>query len=84
MQPKNREEKKEIILHTTISYNHFQNILRLFDVLPNFYFHHKWNDTCLLINMEKYVLPHDFPNDLHDLRILENIRQMSKLDRMIA
>ena len=36
MQPKNREEKKEIILHTTISYNHFQNILRLFEVLPNF------------------------------------------------
>ena len=38
MQPKNREEKKEIILHTTISYNHFQNILRLFEVLPNFTF----------------------------------------------
>ena len=32
------------------SYNHFHNILRIFDVLPNF--HHKWNDArILLINM---------------------------------
>ena len=57
MQPKNREEKKEIILHTTISYNHFQNILRLFDVLPNFTFTtsetmlaylQTWKNTCCL------------------------------------
>ena len=29
--------------------NHFPNILRLLDVLPNFSFHHKWNEVELLV-----------------------------------
>ena len=31
------------------TYNHFPTILRLFDVLPSFPFHHKWNDARLLL-----------------------------------
>ena len=54
-------------------YNHFHNILRLFDVLPNFPFIHGI-----------YELPHELPNDLKDLRKLGNIRKVSKLHRMIA
>ena len=48
------------------SYNHFYNILRLFDVLPNFSF--TTNETLFLIN-SIYELPQDLPKDLR-LRIL--------------
>ena len=48
---------------TMTSYNHFHNIFRLFDVLPNFpYITYKDG-----IN----ELPHDLPHDLR-LRILGN------------
>ena len=42
------DQYSEILVYS--GYNNFHNILRLFDVLPNF--HHKWNDArLLLINM---------------------------------
>ena len=52
-------------------HNHFHNILRLFDVLPNFPFPQL--KPCAIITYEHgiYDLPHNLPNDLR-LRILGN------------
>ena len=51
--------------------NHFHNILRLFDVLPNVPF--TTSETMSMVNMAykhgKYELPDELPNDL---RILGN------------
>ena len=52
------------------SYNHFHNILRLFDVLPNFPFTYKHSI-------------YELPNDLR-LRRLGNMRKVSGLHRIIA
>ena len=53
------------------AYNHFHNILRLSDVLPNCFSPQvKW---CLIITYKHgiYELPHEFPKDLR-LRMLVN------------
>ena len=67
-------------------YNHFHNILRLFDVLPNFPL--TTSETMRNFNYKhgKYEMPHKLLNDLrfNDLRKLGNIRKVSKLHRMIA
>ena len=56
--------KKEI-------YNHFHNILRLFDVLPNFPFTTNETEPNYPYKQGTYKLPHKLPNDLR-LRILGN------------
>ena len=57
--------------------NQFNNILRLSDVLPNVPF--TTSETmCSTYKHGKYELPHEFPNDLR------NIRKLSKLHTMIA
>ena len=50
-----------------VSYNHFHNILRLFDLLPNFPFTtgETMGDNVM------YELPHELPRDLK-LKILGN------------
>ena len=41
-----------LVLLTALSYNQFHCVFKLADVLPKFFFHHKWNDVqLLLINM---------------------------------
>ena len=52
--------------------NHFHNILRLFDVFPNFPFT-TCDKRCAIIIYKNgtYELPHELPNDLR-LRILRN------------
>ena len=54
------------------SYNHFHNILRLFDILPTFPFTASVKRCAIIIyNQVMYELPHELPNDLR-LRILGN------------
>ena len=57
------------------NYNQFHNILRLFDVLPNFPF--TASETMVVITYKHgiYELPHELPNDL---------RKLPRLHRMIA
>ena len=78
------KHKKSILVMST--YNHFHNILRLFDVL-RFSFHHKWNDARLwLINMV-----YEFQTDraintlgengtIHDQSLRENSNKKIKLE----
>ena len=68
-------------------YNQFHNILRLFDVLPNFPF--TTSETMAIITYKHgiYRLPLELPNNLRirkDLRKLGNSRKVSKLHKMIA
>ena len=59
-------------------YNQLHNILRLFDVLPNFPFTQV--TLCAIITYNKhriYELPHQLPNNLR-LRILENYEKSGK------
>ena len=58
--------------------NQFQNVLRLFDVLPNFLFTTSERMAIITYKHGIYKLPHKFPNDLR-LRKLGNIRKLSKL-----
>ena len=60
-----------LILKESFTYNHFHNISRLFDVLPNFLF--PANETMASITYKHsiYDLPHELQNDLR-LRILGN------------
>ena len=49
------------------TFNHFDNIVKLFDVLPNFP-----KRSAIISNKHSiYELPNELPNDLR-LRILEN------------
>ena len=69
-----------------VSYNHFHNVLRLFDILPSFpfttsetmrhYYLYTWN-----IRVATRVLKRRNTNDLKKLR---NNRKLSKFHRMIA
>ena len=52
-------------------YNHFQNILRLFDVLPNLRLPQVKRDVIIAHKRGTYELPHELPNGLR-LRILGN------------
>ena len=52
-------------------YNHFENILRLFDVLPNFPFTTSETIAILIYKHGIYELPHELLNDLR-LSILGN------------
>ena len=53
------------------AYNHFHNILRLFDDLPNFPFTTSETMGDITYKYSIYELPHELSNDLR-LRILEN------------
>ena len=55
------------------TYNQFHNILRIFDVLPNFPFSTSESHARLRISYKRgtYELPHELPNDIR-LRILGN------------
>ena len=64
-------------------YNNLHNILRLFDVLPNFLSPQVKRCAIITYKHGMYELPHELPNDLR-LRKLGNIRKVSKLHRMIA
>ena len=46
------------------SYNHFHNILRLFDVLPNFPFTTSETMRCITTKHGLHELRHELPNDL--------------------
>ena len=52
-------------------YNHFHNILRLFDVLRNFTFTTSETMDDITYKHGIYELPHELPNDLR-LRVLGN------------
>ena len=52
-------------------YNTTHNILRLFDVLPNFLSHQVKRRVIISNKDGIYELPHELPNDLR-LRILRN------------
>ena len=56
--------KREWALGYFSTYNQFHNILRLFDVLPNFPFLQV--NRCAIITYKNviYELPHELPNDL--------------------
>ena len=58
-------------------YNHFHNILRLFDVLPNFPFTTSEMMYDDLYKHDLYKLPHELPNDLR-LRILGSYKISGK------
>ena len=45
----NGATNKAIKTNENFADNHGHNILRLFDTLPNFPFHHKWNKGWLLV-----------------------------------
>ena len=66
-----------------LDYNHFHNILRLFDVLPNISF---TASETMGDYYGIYELLQELPNDLRlrKIRKLRNIRKVSKLHRMIA
>ena len=54
-----------------LAYNHFHNILRLFDALPNFPFTTSEMMRIIIYNHGIYELPHELPSNLK-LRILGN------------
>ena len=53
------------------TFNHFHNILRLFDGLPNFLSPQVKRCTIITYKHGVYEFPHELPNDLR-LRILRN------------
>ena len=60
------------VLHkNTKTYNHFHNILRLFDVLPNFLSPQAKRCTIITYKHGIHELPHELLNNLR-LRILGN------------
>ena len=65
------------------TYNHFHNIMRLFDVLPIFLSPQVKRCPIITYKQGIYKLPHMLPNDLA-LRKLGNMRKVSKLLRMVA
>ena len=66
--------------------NQFHNILRLFDVLPNFSFtiSETMRDYYLLTWYIRVASPFAERLKTQNLRRLENIRKVSKLHRMIV
>ena len=72
---------KSSINATTRDYNHFHNILRLFDVLLDFL--SPQVKRCAIISYEHgiYEFPHELPNDL---RLKKISRKCLKLHIMIA
>ena len=61
---------------------HFHNVLRLFDVLPNFPYTQVKRCAIVIYKHSIYELPHELPKDLR-LRILGNARKESKRHRII-
>ena len=64
-------------------YNQFHNILNLFNVYQIFFSPQVKQWAIITYKHGIYELPHELPNDLR-LRILGNIRKVSKLHRMRA
>ena len=69
-----------------VTYNHFHNVLRLFDVLPNFPFTTSETTDDYYLQTWYIRVASQVAKRLKtlDLRKLGNIRKVSKLDRMIA
>ena len=57
----------KVLVKISESFNQFLNILRLFDVLPNFPF---TKSECTIITCKHgiYELPHELPTDLSILK----------------
>ena len=68
------------LILVTRAYNHFHNILKVFDVLPNFLF--ATSETMRDYYLQTWYIR--VAKRLKDLRKLGNIKKESKLDRVIA
>ena len=70
------------VLDCLVIYNHFHNILRLFDILSNF-FSPQVKRTVIVSNKYGiFELPHELPNNLR-LRILRNYEISGKFSKFI-
>ena len=78
---KDQQNDKVKKQNLTFYYNHFHNILRLFDVLTNFSFTTSETMRDYYYKHGIYKLPLELPNDL---RKVGNIRNVFKPHRMMA